>query len=86
MLVLQDVLKSTPEGHPDLPSLQEALRLSRSFLHGLNESSQSTREVTLSHGVVSFQNTESRTPPHGCRCHKPRPLPLPFLLALRGAS
>lgn len=50
-LVLQDVLKSSPAEHRDLPSLQEALRLSRSFLHGLNESSQHRREVTLSHSV-----------------------------------
>lgn len=32
--------------------LQVALRLSRSFLAGVNESSPSKREVTLSHGMV----------------------------------
>lgn len=50
-LVLRDVLKSTPEEHQDFSSLQEALRLSRSFLHGVNENSQSKREVTLSRGL-----------------------------------
>ncbi|XP_070848817.1 active breakpoint cluster region-related protein isoform X2 [Chaetodon trifascialis] len=50
-LVLRDVLKATPEEHGDYTSLQEALRLSRSFLSGVNESSQCKREVTLSHGV-----------------------------------
>ncbi|XP_011604998.2 active breakpoint cluster region-related protein isoform X1 [Takifugu rubripes] len=47
-LVLRDVLKTTPAAHVDHASLQEALRLSRSFLAGVNESSQSKREVTLS--------------------------------------
>ncbi|XP_076581250.1 active breakpoint cluster region-related protein isoform X2 [Chaetodon auriga] len=50
-LVLRDVLKATPEEHGDYTSLQEALRLSRSFLSGVNESSQCKREVMLSHGV-----------------------------------
>ncbi|XP_028998885.1 active breakpoint cluster region-related protein [Betta splendens] len=50
-LVLRDLLKTTPEEHKDLPALQEALRLSRSFLSGVNESSQCKREVTLSHGM-----------------------------------
>ncbi|XP_051284797.1 active breakpoint cluster region-related protein isoform X1 [Dicentrarchus labrax] len=50
-LVLRDVLKTTPVEHGDYSSLQEALRLSRSFLSGVNESSQSKREVTLSHGM-----------------------------------
>ncbi|XP_041821379.1 breakpoint cluster region protein isoform X2 [Chelmon rostratus] len=50
-LVLRDVLKATPDQHGDYASLQEALRLSRSFLSGVNERSQSKREVTLSHGV-----------------------------------
>lgn len=53
-MTLQDILKSTPEEHQDFSSLQEALRLSRSFLHGVNENSQSKREVTLSHGLVSL--------------------------------
>ncbi|XP_008299381.1 breakpoint cluster region protein [Stegastes partitus] len=50
-LVLRDLLKTTPEEHRDYVALQEALRLSRSFLSGVNESSQSRREVTLSHGM-----------------------------------
>ncbi|XP_047439708.1 breakpoint cluster region protein isoform X2 [Mugil cephalus] len=50
-LVLQDILKTTPEEHADYAALQEALRLSRSFLSGVNESSQCKREVTLSHGM-----------------------------------
>ncbi|XP_059211105.1 active breakpoint cluster region-related protein [Centropristis striata] len=50
-LVLRDLLKTTPEEHEDYTYLQEALRLSRSFLSGVNESSQCKREVTLSHGM-----------------------------------
>ncbi|XP_034413045.1 active breakpoint cluster region-related protein isoform X2 [Cyclopterus lumpus] len=50
-LVLHDLLKTTPEEHKDYSFLQEALRLSRSFLSGINESSQCKREVTLSHGM-----------------------------------
>ncbi|CAJ1086164.1 active breakpoint cluster region-related protein-like [Xyrichtys novacula] len=50
-LVLRDLLKTTPAEHKDYPSLQEALRLSCSFLSGVNENSQSRREVTLSHGM-----------------------------------
>ncbi|XP_071062626.1 breakpoint cluster region protein isoform X1 [Pseudochaenichthys georgianus] len=50
-LVLLDLLKTTPETHQDFALLQEALRLSRSFLSGVNESSQSKRGVTLSHGM-----------------------------------
>ncbi|XP_020484909.2 active breakpoint cluster region-related protein [Labrus bergylta] len=50
-LVLLDLLKTTPEEHGDYTSLQEALRLSRGFLYGINESSQSKREVTLSPGI-----------------------------------
>ncbi|KAM3857431.1 active breakpoint cluster region-related protein [Diretmus argenteus] len=50
-LVLQDLLKTTPEEHGDYTALQEALRLSRSFLSGVNERSQCKREVTLSHGM-----------------------------------
>ncbi|XP_033839909.2 breakpoint cluster region protein [Periophthalmus magnuspinnatus] len=48
-LVLRDLLKTTPEEHRDYTSLQEALRLSRSFLSGVNESSQGRRGVTLTH-------------------------------------
>ncbi|TMS02309.1 Active breakpoint cluster region-related protein [Larimichthys crocea] len=50
-LVLRDLLKTTPVNHRDYTSLQEALRLSRSFLSGVNESSQCKREVMLSHGM-----------------------------------
>ncbi|XP_029382776.1 breakpoint cluster region protein isoform X1 [Echeneis naucrates] len=50
-LVLRDLLKTTPEEHGDYATLQEALRLSRSFLSGVNESSQCKREVMLSHGM-----------------------------------
>uniref|UniRef100_A0AAQ4QY75 Si:dkey-33c9.6 n=1 Tax=Gasterosteus aculeatus aculeatus TaxID=481459 RepID=A0AAQ4QY75_GASAC len=50
-LVLHDLLKTTPEEHGDYASLQEALRLSRSFLSGVNERSQNKREVMLSHAV-----------------------------------
>ncbi|PWA28864.1 hypothetical protein CCH79_00012933, partial [Gambusia affinis] len=50
-LVLRDLLKTTPVEHKDYAALQEALRLSQSFLSGVNESSQSKREVTLSHGM-----------------------------------
>ncbi|XP_067435872.1 breakpoint cluster region protein [Thunnus thynnus] len=50
-LVLRDLLKATPVEHQDYAVLQEALRLSRSFLSGVNESSQCKREVTLSHGM-----------------------------------
>ncbi|KAM9424752.1 active breakpoint cluster region-related protein isoform 2-T2 [Pholidichthys leucotaenia] len=45
-LVLRDLLKTTPAEHKDYATLQEALRLSCSFLSGVNESSQSKREVT----------------------------------------
>ncbi|XP_028420234.1 active breakpoint cluster region-related protein isoform X2 [Perca flavescens] len=50
-LVLRDLLNTTPMEHGDYTLLQEALRLSRSFLSGVNESSQCKREVTLSHGM-----------------------------------
>ncbi|MED6269584.1 hypothetical protein CHARACLAT_000927 [Characodon lateralis] len=50
-LVLRDLLKTTPVEHKDHAALQEALRLSQSFLSGVNESSQSKREVKLTHGM-----------------------------------
>ncbi|KAM4564819.1 active breakpoint cluster region-related protein isoform 2-T2 [Fundulus diaphanus] len=50
-LVLRDLLKTTPVEHKDYAALQEAFRLSQSFLSGVNESSQSKREVTLTHGM-----------------------------------
>ncbi|XP_071315580.1 active breakpoint cluster region-related protein isoform X1 [Trachinotus anak] len=48
-LVLRELLKTTPAEHDDYVALQETLRLSRSFLSGVNESSQCKREVMLSH-------------------------------------
>lgn len=50
-LVLRDLLKTTPEQHTDYSALQEALRLSRSFLSGVNESSQGRRGVTRTHDM-----------------------------------
>ncbi|XP_066578626.1 active breakpoint cluster region-related protein isoform X2 [Amia ocellicauda] len=49
-LVLHDLLKHTPPDHPDCPLLQEALRISSSFLSGVNEESQKKSSVTLSKG------------------------------------
>ncbi|XP_052009250.1 active breakpoint cluster region-related protein isoform X2 [Xyrauchen texanus] len=49
-LVLHDLLKHTPPNHPDSVSLQEALRLSSSFLSGVNERSHCKRAVMLSRG------------------------------------
>ncbi|CAL9708716.1 unnamed protein product [Knipowitschia caucasica] len=36
-LVLHDLLKHTPSSHPDLPLLQDALRISQNFLSSVNE-------------------------------------------------
>ncbi|XP_053326327.1 breakpoint cluster region protein [Spea bombifrons] len=36
-LVLHDLLKHTPAGHPDYPLLQDALRISQNFLSSINE-------------------------------------------------
>lgn len=36
-LVLHDLLKHTPPSHPDLPLLQDALRISQNFLSSVNE-------------------------------------------------
>ncbi|XP_075424563.1 breakpoint cluster region protein [Ascaphus truei] len=36
-LVLHDLLKHTPAGHPDHPLLQDALRISQNFLSSINE-------------------------------------------------
>ncbi|XP_038144365.1 active breakpoint cluster region-related protein isoform X2 [Cyprinodon tularosa] len=36
-LVLHDLLKHTPKDHPDFPLLQDALRISHSFLSSINE-------------------------------------------------
>ncbi|XP_058639531.1 active breakpoint cluster region-related protein isoform X4 [Onychostoma macrolepis] len=49
-LVLHDLWKHTPPDHPDSIMLQEALRLSSSFLSGVNERSQCKRSVKLSRG------------------------------------
>ncbi|XP_017578535.1 active breakpoint cluster region-related protein isoform X1 [Pygocentrus nattereri] len=49
-LVLHDLLKHTPCDHHDSNLLQEALRVSSSFLSGVNEGSQQKRAVTLSRG------------------------------------
>ncbi|XP_026072394.1 active breakpoint cluster region-related protein-like [Carassius auratus] len=49
-LVLHDLWKHTPPDHPDSITLQEALRLSSSFLSGVNERSQCKRSVKLSRG------------------------------------
>ncbi|KAG7464631.1 hypothetical protein MATL_G00167630 [Megalops atlanticus] len=50
-LVLHDLLKHTPQDHPDHAQLQEALRISSSFLSGVNEESHCKRAVTLSTGI-----------------------------------
>ncbi|KAF5902463.1 active breakpoint cluster region-related protein-like, partial [Clarias magur] len=49
-LVLHDLLKHTPADHHDSAVLQEALRVSSSFLSGVNEGSQCKTSVTLSRG------------------------------------
>ncbi|XDV18943.1 hypothetical protein PO909_024533 [Leuciscus waleckii] len=49
-LVLHDLWKHTPLDHPDSVTLQEALRLTSSFLSGVNERSQCKRAVMLSRG------------------------------------
>lgn len=49
-LVLHDLWKHTPPAHPDSITLQEALRLSSSFLSGVNERSQCKQAVMLSRG------------------------------------
>lgn len=48
----QDLWKHTPPDHPDSITLQEALRLSSSFLSGVNERSHCKRSVKLSRGEV----------------------------------
>ncbi|XP_073668189.1 active breakpoint cluster region-related protein isoform X2 [Paramisgurnus dabryanus] len=49
-LVLHELWNHTPPDHQDSVSLQEALRLSSSFLSGVNERSQCKRAVMLSKG------------------------------------
>ncbi|KAK1153621.1 breakpoint cluster region protein [Acipenser oxyrinchus oxyrinchus] len=52
-LVLHDLLKHTPEDHPDRPLLQEALRISSSFLSGVNEEVPHKKSaVTISKGTI----------------------------------
>ncbi|KAG9346372.1 hypothetical protein JZ751_006683 [Albula glossodonta] len=47
----EDLLKHTPQEHQDHALLQEALRISSSFLSGVNEESHCKRAVTLSTGM-----------------------------------
>ncbi|KAI4897053.1 hypothetical protein NFI96_011402 [Prochilodus magdalenae] len=49
-LVLHDLLKHTPGDHQDSALLQEALRVSSSFLSGVNEGAHCKTAVTLSRG------------------------------------
>ncbi|XP_060777929.1 active breakpoint cluster region-related protein isoform X2 [Neoarius graeffei] len=49
-LVLHDLLKHTPTDHQDSVVLQEALRVSSSFLSGVNEGLQCKTSVTISRG------------------------------------
>ncbi|XP_041094237.1 active breakpoint cluster region-related protein isoform X2 [Polyodon spathula] len=52
-LVLHDLLKHTPEDHPDRPLLQESLRISSSFLSGVNEEVPHKKSaVTISKGTI----------------------------------
>ncbi|KAM9827732.1 active breakpoint cluster region-related protein [Neosynchiropus ocellatus] len=50
-LVLRDLVQTTPPEHPDYQIFQEVLRLSHSFLVGVNENSQCKREVMLTHDM-----------------------------------
>ncbi|XP_028318409.1 breakpoint cluster region protein-like isoform X2 [Gouania willdenowi] len=43
-LVLHDLLKHTPTSHPDLPLLQDALRISQNFLSSINEEMTNRRQ------------------------------------------
>uniref|UniRef100_A0A8C4R5A6 BCR activator of RhoGEF and GTPase n=1 Tax=Eptatretus burgeri TaxID=7764 RepID=A0A8C4R5A6_EPTBU len=53
-LVLHDLLKHTPTNHPDYPLLQDALRISQSFLSSINE------EITPRRQSVTVKKGESR--------------------------
>ncbi|XP_032803339.1 active breakpoint cluster region-related protein isoform X1 [Petromyzon marinus] len=53
-LVLHDLLKHTPVTHPDYPLLQDALRISQSFLSSINE------EITPRRQSVTVKKGESR--------------------------
>nr|XP_060641208.1 breakpoint cluster region protein [Anolis sagrei ordinatus] len=53
-LVLHDLLKHTPVGHPDFPLLQDALRISQNFLSSINE------EITPRRQSMTVQKGEHR--------------------------
>ncbi|XP_037679436.1 breakpoint cluster region protein [Choloepus didactylus] len=53
-LVLHDLLKHTPAGHPDHPLLQDALRISQNFLSSINE------EITPRRQSMTVQKGEHR--------------------------
>ncbi|KAJ6659056.1 hypothetical protein lerEdw1_019359, partial [Lerista edwardsae] len=53
-LVLHDLLKHTPAGHPDHPLLQDALRISQNFLSSINE------EITPRRQSMTIQKGEHR--------------------------
>ncbi|XP_077149886.1 breakpoint cluster region protein isoform X1 [Ranitomeya variabilis] len=53
-LVLHDLLKHTPSGHPDYPLLQDALRISQNFLSSINE------EITPRRQSMTVQKGEHR--------------------------
>ncbi|XP_051951066.1 breakpoint cluster region protein-like [Xyrauchen texanus] len=53
-LVLHDLLKHTPSGHPDHPLLQDALRISQNFLSSINE------EITPRRQSMTVKKGENR--------------------------
>ncbi|XP_067087219.1 PH_BCR_vertebrate and RhoGAP_Bcr domain-containing protein [Osmerus mordax] len=53
-LVLHDLLKHTPSGHPDHPLLQDALRISQNFLSSINE------EITPRRQSMTIKKGENR--------------------------
>uniref|UniRef100_A0A8C1NPN7 Si:dkey-91m11.5 n=1 Tax=Cyprinus carpio TaxID=7962 RepID=A0A8C1NPN7_CYPCA len=53
-LVLHDLLKHTPSSHPDLPLLQDALRISQNFLSSINE------EITPRRQSMTVKKGENR--------------------------
>ncbi|KAJ0067825.1 hypothetical protein NL108_011043, partial [Boleophthalmus pectinirostris] len=53
-LVLHDLLKHTPSSHPDLPLLQDALRISQNFLSSVNE------EITPRRQSMTIKKGEHR--------------------------
>uniref|UniRef100_A0A3B5LV32 Uncharacterized protein n=1 Tax=Xiphophorus couchianus TaxID=32473 RepID=A0A3B5LV32_9TELE len=53
-LVLHDLLKHTPSGHPDYPLLQDALRISQNFLSSINE------EITPRRQSMTVKKGENR--------------------------